>query len=90
MAQTYSNEFKEDAYKRVQSRAPAAQIARALGVNANTLYTLMSHFKEHPTQSFESSGNLHQEDGELRALKKRIKDLEAENEFLKKQAPSLP
>ena len=30
------------------------------------------------------SGNLHQEEAELRALKKRIKDLEEENEFLKK------
>ena len=49
----------------------------------------MSRFKEHPTEPFVGSGNLHQEDAELRALKKRIKDLEEENEFLKKQAPSL-
>ena len=44
----------------------------------------MSRFKEHPTEPFVGSGNLHQEDAELRALKKRIKDLEEENEFLKK------
>lgn len=44
----------------------------------------MSSFKEHPAQPFVSSGNLHQEDAQLRALKKRIKDLEEENEFLKK------
>ncbi len=31
-----------------------------------------------------TSGNLHQEDAQLRARKKRIKDLQEENEFLKK------
>ncbi len=84
MAQTYSIEFKEEACKRVQSGVPAAQVARELGVNVNTLYTWMSRFKEHPADPFVGSGNLHQEDAELRALKKRIKDLEEENEFLKK------
>ena len=84
MAQTYSIEFKEEACKRVQSGIPAAQVARELGINVNTLYTWMSRFKEHPAQPFVGSGNLHQEDAELRALKKRIKDLEEENEFLKK------
>ena len=84
MAQTYSIEFKEEACERVQSGVPVAQVARELGVNVNTLYTWMSRFKEHPADPFVGSGNLHQEDAELRALKKRIKDLEEENEFLKK------
>ena len=84
MAQTYSIDFKEEACKRVPSGVPAAQVARELGVNVNTLYTWMSRFKEHPAEPFVGSGNLHQEDAELRALKKRIKDLEEENEFLKK------
>ena len=39
MAQTYSIEFKEEACKRVQSGIPAAQVARELGINVNTLYT---------------------------------------------------
>ncbi len=84
MAQTYSIEFKEEACERVQSGVPVAQVARELGVNVNTLYTWMSRFKEHPADPFVGNGNLHQEDAELRALKKRIKDLEEENEFLKK------
>ena len=78
MAQTYSIEFKEEACKRVQSGVPAAQVARELGVNVNTLYTWMSRFKEHPADPFVGGGNLHQEDAELRALKKRIIDLEEE------------
>lgn len=60
MAQTYSIEFKEEACKRVQSGVPAAQVARELGINVNTLYTWMSRFKEHPTEPFVGSGNLHQ------------------------------
>lgn len=84
MAQTYSIEFKEEACKRVQSEVPAAQVARELGINVNTLYTWMSHFKDQPEEPFVGSGNLHQEDAELRALKKRSRDLEEENEFLKK------
>lgn len=68
MVQTYRIEFKKEACKRVQSGIPAAQVAGDLGVNGNTLYTWMSRFKEHPVQSFVGSGNLHQEDAELRAL----------------------
>lgn len=63
---------------------PATQVAGELGIHVNTLYTWMSCFKEHPTEPFVGSGNLHQEDAQLRALKKRIKDLEEESEFLKK------
>lgn len=84
MAQMYSIEFKEEACKRVRSGVPATQVARELGVNVNTLYTWMSRFRQHPAEPFVGSGNLHQEDAELRALKKRIRDLEEENEFLKK------
>ena len=43
-----------------------------------------TYFLTAPTEPFVGNGNLHQEDAELRALKKRIKDLEEENEFLKK------
>jgi len=84
MAQTYSIEFKEEACKQVQSGVSAAQVARELGINVNTLYAWMSRFKGHPTEPSVGSGNLHQEDAELRALKRRIRDLEEENGFLKK------
>ena len=70
--------------QKVRRRDYGTDVARELGVNVNTLYTWMSRFKEHPSEPFVGSGNLHQEDAQLRALKKRIKDLEEENEFLKK------
>ena len=34
----YSNEFKEEAVKRVFSGVPASQVAREIGVNVNSLY----------------------------------------------------
>lgn len=39
MAQTYSIEFKEETHKHVQSGVLAAQVARELGINVNTLYS---------------------------------------------------
>ena len=43
MVQTYSIEFKEEVCKRVQSGIPAAQVARELCINVNTLYTWLLH-----------------------------------------------
>lgn len=39
---------------------------------------------KHPEQPFVGSGKLHKEDEEKRQLRQRIKELEQENEFLKK------
>ena len=84
MAQTYSIEFKEEACKRVQSGVPAAQVARELGINVNTLYTWMSRFKQHPTESF--VGQRQSPSGRCRTAchQKAHKGSGRENEFLKK------
>ena len=80
----YSNEFKEEAVKRVLSGVPASQVAREIGVNISSLYAWKSRYLKHPEQPFVGSGKLRDEDAELRRLQKRVKDLEQENEFLKK------
>jgi len=80
----YSNEFKEEAAKRVLGGVPASQVAREIGVNVSSLYTWKARYLKHPEQPFVGSGNLRDEDAELRKLQKRVKDLEQENEFLKK------
>ena len=80
----YSNEFKEEAVKRVLSGVPASQVAREIGVNVSSLYTWKARYIKHPEQPFVGSGKLRDEDAELRRLQRRIKDLEQENEFLKK------
>lgn len=86
----YSNEFKEEAVKRVLSGVPACQVAREIGVNVNSLYTWKARYLKHPEQPFVGSGKLCDADDELRKLQQQVKDLQQENEFLKKQAPSLP
>ena len=80
----YSNEFKEEAVKRVLGGVPASQVAREIGVNVNTLYTWKSRYLKHPEQPCVGSGKLRNADDELRKMQRRIKDLEQENEFLKK------
>lgn len=80
----YSNEFKEEAVKRVLGGVPVSQVARELGINVNSLYTWKTRYQKHPEQPFVGSGKLRDEDAELRRMQKRIKDLEQENEFLKK------
>ena len=43
----YSNEFKEEAVKRVLSGVPASQVAREIGVNVNSLYTWKTRYLKH-------------------------------------------
>ena len=84
MANKYSIEFKEEAVKRVISGESASKVARDLGINVNSLYTWKARYQQHPEQPFVGSGNLRAEDADIKKLQKRIKDLEEENEFLKK------
>lgn len=80
----YSNEFKEEAVKRILGGVPASQVAREIGINVNSLYTWKARYLKHPEQPFVGSGKLRAADDELRKLRQQIKDLQQENEFLKK------
>ena len=48
------------------------------------LYTWKTRYQKHPEQPFVGSGKLRDADAELRKLRQQVKDLEQENEFLKK------
>lgn len=82
----YSKEFKEEAAKRIIKGEPAAKVARDLGVNTNSINTWKTRYLAHPNDAFVGSGNLHQEDDEIRKLKKQLRDLQEENDILKKAA----
>ncbi|WP_196599641.1 transposase [Pectinatus frisingensis] len=86
----YSNKFKEEAVKKVLSGVPASQVAREIGVNVNSVYTWKTRYLKNSEQPFVGSGKLCDDDNELRKLRQQVKDLQQENEFLKKPAPSLP
>lgn len=61
-----------------------AQVAREMGLHENTLYRWVAEFKSSGNQAFPGSGQLKPEDKELGDLQKRIRDLEEENEILKR------
>lgn len=84
MARRYSIAFKKEICERVRAGVPAAQVAREAGINVNTVYTWMSQFRAHPGEPFVGSGNRRTEDAGILAMEKYIRDLEEENEFLKK------
>ncbi|MEB9608430.1 transposase, partial [Bacillus cereus] len=61
-----------------------AQVAREMGLHENTLYRWIAEFKNAGNQAFPGSGQLKPEDKALRDLQKRIRNLEEENDILKK------
>ncbi|WP_017754963.1 transposase [Calidifontibacillus oryziterrae] len=79
----YDETFKKETVKYiVENNKPVAQVAREVGVNENTLHGWVKKYGQQPeikaVQTFSTP------DAELRAMQKQIRDLQAENEILKK------
>jgi transposase len=84
---TFDKEYKLMAVKRVkESDKPVAEVARELDLSPNTLHGWMSKFGKHGDNAFPGSGKLHNEDEELRRLRREIMELKEENAILKKAA----
>jgi transposase len=64
------------------------EVAISIGVTETTIRDWIKKYNRHGEDAFPGKGNLRLEDEELRTLKKRLKDLEEENEILKKPWPS--
>ncbi|SFM58706.1 transposase [Paenibacillus sp. 1_12] len=85
MRKKYDKEFKRETVKMIQEQGkPVAQVARELELSDNTLYRWMSEFKKDSGNAFRGSGNLKVEDKNQADLQKRIRQLEMENDILKK------
>jgi len=83
--QRYNVEFKKEAVKYIQERSKSIpQIAEELNVPAGTLSKWVAKYREFPDEPFVGSGNLRESDKELKEQADRIRDLEEENEILKK------
>jgi transposase len=81
----YSQEFRETAIKlAVAGNKTIAEVADELGLPAKTLYAWVGAWKKKNSQP--SSNGKSSADEELRKLQKRNKELEMENEILKKAA----
>lgn len=85
MTKKYDKEFKLQTIQMIQEEGKAvAQVARELGISDNTLYRWMAEYKQDGAQAFPGSGQLKTDDKAVRDLQKRIRDLEEENDILKK------
>lgn len=79
----YDEAYKKKTVQYIkESGKPVADVARELKINDNTLYGWIKKFGSEPEilekQAFKS------EDHKLRELQKQIRDLQEENEILKK------
>jgi len=79
----YDETFKQETVKYIlENNKPVAQVARETGINDNTLHGWVKKYSQQPevkaVQTFSTP------DAELKALQKQLRDLEEENEILKK------
>jgi transposase-like protein len=85
LAKHYTTEFKEQAVKMVVDSSPPrtiASVARELGVNDTTLGFWVKAYKR-KTAGQPLPADMPADD-KVREMERRIRDLEAENAFLKK------
>ena len=82
----YDSLFKENAVKLSYERKNVSGLARELGVSAALLYRWRVEYAQYGKGSFPGNGIIKQtpEEKELSAMRKRIRDIEIENEILKK------
>jgi Transposase and inactivated derivatives len=83
----YDREFKEQIVQRILSgEATITEMARELELHYTTVRDWVRQYKQDGNSAFPGSGNLKDEDAELRKLRKELLDLKEENTILKKAA----
>ncbi|KNY27905.1 hypothetical protein Bccel_3183 [Pseudobacteroides cellulosolvens ATCC 35603 = DSM 2933] len=81
----FTTEYKKEIIKLVtEKQKTVREVAISIGVTETTIRDWIKKYHQHGEDAFPGKGNLRPEDEELRILKKRLKDLEEENEILKK------
>jgi transposase len=81
----FDDDYKREIVRLVDelSKSPT-QVAEDIGVAPQTIRAWVRKFGKDGSDAFPGKGRLHPADEELRQIKKTIKDLEEENEILKK------
>lgn len=79
----YSVEFKREATAMAESLESTAQAAENLGIPANTLYRWTAKYGQGKAAASEAADR---EAAELRQLRREVKQLKLERDFLKKAA----
>lgn len=81
----YDKEFKEEAIK-LSYEIGSTAASQQLGIPVTTLYTWRSQIKQHGNIAFIGSGHkrLEPKTAEIKAMEKKIKELEDANDILKR------
>ncbi len=80
----FTPEYREEAVKQVlDTQTPIADVARSLGINAGTLGSWVSKYREEHPASEELALP---ERARLRELERETRELRLQNDFLKKAA----
>jgi transposase len=87
MPKRYETEFKEEIVSLYEDGGRSAKsLANELGLHENTIYKWAEQYRQDPENAFPGSGHMKPEQDELRRAQRRIKELETENDILKKAA----
>ena len=81
---TFSKEFKLHVLREVASGKTAAEVARQYQVHPNLLSRWRTQYETYADEAFGGSGNIRSDTARLAAQERRIVQLLAENELLKK------
>jgi len=81
----FTPEYKKEIIKLVtEQKKGCTEVARSIGVSDTTIREWVKKYSEYGKDAFPGKGNLRPDDKEVRDLKNKIRDLEMENEILKK------
>jgi len=87
-AAPYTEAFRKEAIRRSeQEGVTAVQVAKELGIHVNQIYNWRLQYKKLSGNQFTTMNGVDyskDESVELRRLKRKVKELEEENDFLKK------
>ncbi len=82
----FSREFKLEAVRQLAAGTRLADVARALGVNAQVLRRWQDQVAVDPATAFPGNGRAPAAEAELQRLRREVTQLRAERDFLKKVA----
>jgi len=82
----FSREFKVEAVRQLAAGNRLADVARALGVDAQVLRRWQDQVAVDPGTAFPGNGRARGEEAELQRLRREVSQLRAERDFLKKVA----
>lgn len=82
----FSRELKLEAVRQLEAGIRLADVARALGVDAQVVRRWRAQVRVDAATAFPGNGRLPAEEAELQRLRREVTQLRAERDFLKKAA----